>query len=150
MDNFRNRLSILDQPIPEKDTTVSNAILNSVQLLLIECSQISGFTLTFKKKYHEDDDLELHRYVEQYLLKSKCWNKTQYVLFSEYTSKGNIHYHGVMFNQYQINVMKCIKSWRRKFGFVKVELEIRNVRNWYDYITKNYGKIGLWTLYKFK
>ncbi len=110
-----------------------------------------GATLTLKKKYHNDDPLYMHRLVEAKLTKSTLWNKRKYILFPEFGSKnGVLHYHGIFWDMYQIEFVKLINWWRRTFGFVKMELEIRHYDCWIKYITKEHGKTGLWTIYQIK
>jgi len=115
-------------------------------LLSNKITQMSGFTLTFKRKFHTDDPLWLHRHIEGLIIKSKIWNTKSYMLFPEFTKKGALHYHGIMWNEYNVEVVRSINWWRRKFGFVKPELEIRNIDNYIRYITKSYSKTGLWTI----
>ncbi len=139
---------VLDQPIDDlEDKVVCLKVRNKLELLIKKHSQISGFTLTFKAKFHDDDDKWLHSYVEGKILESKVWKDKKYMLFPEFTRNGVLHYHGLFFDCYQMEVMKCLKWWRRKFGFAKPELELRNVLKWKDYCIKDYGKAGLWTLY---
>ncbi len=111
-------------------------------------SQVCGFTLTFKKKYHSSCDKWLHRKVHNEIKKSKIWKDTKYIIFCEYTKKGILHYHGIIYDSYEIQVMRCIKWWRRLYGFAKPELKLINKQNWLTYITKDYGKTGLWTMSK--
>ncbi len=112
-------------------------------------SQIAGFTVTFRKSFHNDDDLWLHNYVHCYLDKARTWNKLGYMMFPEYNKNGILHYHGIIWGEYQATVMLALKSWRRKFGFVKPELNLSSKYNWIKYITKDYNKVGLYTLMNF-
>ncbi len=134
-----------DEFNPAKETI--NKYLNTI---INSSSDISGFTLTFNKKYHNDDDRWLNRHVHDSIIKSKIWKDKKYIIIPEYTKKGNLHYHGIMWDEYHSEVMKCIKWWRRKFGFVKPELVLSSKFNWIQYITKNYGKTGLWTIHNIK
>ncbi len=113
-------------------------------------TQVSGATFTLKRKYHDDDDVWLHRYIHRSIIRSRIWKDKEFILIPEYTKKGILHYHGVIFNSYESEVMKMIKWWRRLYGFVKPELKIINIENWTKYITKDYGKTGLWTIYNVK
>ncbi len=147
--------SILDKPNPILVVTTNkdeyNPSVETVNKILTKVIDsdlmMSGFTLTLKKKYHNDDDKYIHRLIATKLIKSKIWNNKSYVLFPEYSAKGNLHYHGVMWNEYQFEVMRCVKWWRRHFGFVKPEMELHSKYNWLKYIIKDYGKTGLWTLH---
>lgn len=156
---------ILDQPTPKKRNhkvhkdsfNPSKITLSKVLTKLLEMrhsedlradpcysiSQLSGFTLTLSKKYHNDDDYWLHCKIRSELRKSTVWKNKSYIIFPEFTKKGTLHYHGIMWNEYEADVMRCVKWWRRKYGFVKPELQINNRKNWLKYITKDYGKVGL-------
>lgn len=143
---------VLDQTQHEKDgynpskETINKYLSNVIN----NYSDIVGFTLTLKKKYHNDDDKYMHRLIENKILRSSIWKDKCYIIFPEYTRKGNLHYHGIMWNQYEIEVMRCLKWWRRIFGFAKPELKINSKYNWIKYITKDYMKTGLWTIYNIK
>lgn len=106
-------------------------------------SDYHGVTLTFKSKFLEEDPLDLHRIVQQVLSNSTLWNKQRYYLFPEFTKNGNLHYHGVIIGCYEVTTMRMINMWRRKFGFVKPELQIQHHNEWMDYITKS-SNVGLW------
>lgn len=110
-------------------------------------SQICGFTLTLCKTFHEDEDIFLHRYIHRSISNSRIWKGKKYIIFPEYTARGILHYHGIMWGEYDSEVMRCIKWWKRKYGFVKPELRINSKANWIKYITKDYGRNGLWTIY---
>ncbi len=113
-------------------------------------TDVCGLTLTLKKKYHNDDDKWIHRHIQAKINNSRVWKDIKYILIPEYTKNGVLHYHGVIWDSYQIKVIKCVKWWRRTFGFVKPELKINKYSNWMKYIIKDYGKTGLWTLYNIK
>ena len=145
---------ILDQTPTDKnkkgrsdDYNPTREIINKKLSTIIDnFTDVCGFTLTLNKKYHNDDDKYVHRHIQDALIKSRVWKDKKYFLFPEYTKKGILHYHGVMWDEYQIEVMRCVKWWRRKYGFVKPELELKHPYKWIAYITKNYGKTGLWTI----
>lgn len=139
-------LELLDPTTPNLRNSVSNIVLRKLKSLG-EFTQLSGFTFTFKSKFHSTDDKWLHRHVEEKIKKSHIWSFKNYILIPEFTSKnGNLHYHGVIWNAYDVEVMRCIKWWQTNFGFAKPELNIRNYGNWMTYITKDYLKSGLWTI----
>lgn len=140
-------VDILDQTPHDK---LKSAIIKEIN----KFSQKSGFTLTINAskvcKFVKDvtDPKELHRYIHNKIVKSRVWKKIKFVMFPEFsTINGNLHYHGIIYDEYQTVVMKCIKWWRRNFGFAKPELEIRHYDNWMNYITKDINKTGLWTIY---
>jgi len=113
---------------------------------IVKFSQKVGVTLTFKKDFITLDPISLHRYVELKLIRSSIWNKLNYILYPEYTKAGNLHYHGLIYNCYDTEAIRAVKWWRRTFGYVKPELEIRHYDKWSEYITKDIGKVGLWAL----
>lgn len=131
-----------------KLTIVQERIMKKLKEIEIY-SDKCGITLTLKKKYHDDDDIWMHRYIQDKINKSIIWKKKNYILFPEFTKKGILHYHGVIWGSYQIEVIKMAKWWRRSLGFVKLELKINNYKNWMNYITKDYGKTGLWTINRY-
>ncbi len=144
LDQTTEKLTNTGSYLPAKEYIIKQLVSKG------NLTQKCGFTLTLKKLYHDDNDKWLHNYIENTLLNSRCWKDKEYIMFPEYTQKGILHYHGVMYNEYQSEFLRCIKHWRNKFGFAKPELEIKHYDKWIDYITKDYGKTGLWTIYKLK
>ncbi len=151
-------LKILDQTqqnlgnnnFPLHEINVTRSVLIKQLKKIEQFTDVCGFTLTLKKKYHNDDDKWIHRYIQNKIDNSRVWKGIKYIIIPEFTKKGVLHYHGVIWDSYQIKVMTCIKWWRRTFGFAKPELKINNYNNWMKYITKDYNKTGLWTLYNLK
>ncbi len=151
-------LKLLDQSNAKKDDFLnldpnefnpSKETLNKELFLIIDnFSDCCGATLTLKKKFHDDDDRWLHRHIFNDICNSRLWSDKKYMLFPEYTKQGVLHYHMIMWDVYQLEVMRCIKWWRRKYGFVKPELKLNSPVNWIKYITKDYMKTGLWTISK--
>ncbi len=120
-----------------------------INLLLKECeasTQCSGFTFTLKKKFHDEDPIYIHRLVIDKINRSTIWKDKRYILIGEFTKKGIIHYHGIMLDEYQREVIRCTNWWRRNFGFAKPELKINSRKSWITYMYKDYGKSGLWTI----
>ncbi len=148
---FKLDLQVLDQIQPDLvDPTELYATREVITRKFKELSlvtQLYGVTLTLKKMYHDDDDTWMHKYIIDKMNKSRVWKNKNYILIPEYTQQGVLHYHGVIWDMYEVNFMKLAKWWRRTFGYVKPELKIINFNKWIDYITKDYGKIGLWTIY---
>lgn len=155
-------LELLDQTTHDEDNKLTEAeedavcdyigtkglILNKLNMIISENTQMYGCTFTFKRSFHNDDPVYLHRMTEKEINKSRIWKDKKYILFAEFSPKGGIlHYHGIIYGCYQTEFLRLCNWWRRKFGFVKPELEIRHPDKWRDYITKDYGKTGLWTLY---
>lgn len=155
------KVALLDQPIedkcnylkvntePDGEYYPTRVAINScLSNVIDQYSDLVGFTLTFRKSFHSDDDLFLHRMISKKLIKSTVWKTKKYILFPEFTSKkGNLHYHGIMWDSYEIEVMRSMKWWRKNYGFVRVELKLNSPYNWLKYITKDYMKTGLYTLY---
>lgn len=156
LDYYNKGVSLLDKtPVakPRLKTTVDENITLLVikeKIKLIESfTDVIGVTLTLKKKFHDSDDSWLHREIQCKLIKSNTFKKLKYILVPEYTKNGNLHYHGIIWDSYQLQYMKAIKWWRRNYGFVKPELKINNYANWTNYMFKDYYKTGLYILYKF-
>lgn len=108
--------------------------------------QFYGFTLTLKVKFHLDNPRFLHRYICGKLQRSISWKKVQYVIFPEFTENGVLHYHGIMWDEYEDTFIKCMNMCRREFGFVKLEKEVRDKHVWIKYIIKHRNRTGLWSL----
>lgn len=122
-------------------------------IMLKKCQDVEsstqkyGATLTLCK-WHNDDPLLIHREVEKKILASTIWKGNKYIMFPEFGSKnGSLHYHGIFYDMYEVEFVRMMKWWRRTFGYVKIELEIRHYDCWIKYIIKDHGKVGLWTLY---
>lgn len=158
---------ILDQPKTEKiKCPIGSNIKNILMSKLFSLDPITdkfGVTLTFnQKKFNNDDPKYIHRLIVKKITKSRIWKDVKYILFPEFDKNGNLHYHGVIWGVYQIKCIRCVKWWRRNFGFAKPELEIKyyvckckevcerrsiNSWCWVHYISKDFGKTGLWSLY---
>lgn len=76
-------------------------------------------------------------------MRSKKWRKTKYVLFPEFDKNANLHYHGIFFDTFEIKCVEASNWWKRKFGYTKLELQLFSRENWFEYITKDYHKVGL-------
>ncbi len=155
MEQEKRVCNVLDQTQPkllcilEKDTYNPSieTINKTLSYVADNYSDVCGFTLTFKKSFHNDDDKWLHRHVHKSLLNQKDWKRVKYIIFPEFTpKKGVLHYHGIIWDEYEITIMRCLKYWRRKYGFAKPELKLNSIYNWIKYITKDYMKTGLWTI----
>lgn len=146
-----NGLEILDQSMPAKDSPNEKNIVRADILKRLDAlqlnTQLCGVTLTFKNKYILSmEPKALHRLVQQKLSRSTIWRNNKYILIPEFTNAGRLHYHGVIYDSYQAEVLRCVTWWRRTFGFVKTEMKISVYNNWKNYIIKDYSKTGLWTL----
>ncbi len=141
-------LSILDQTQRnfKSNTDVKEYIFKLLRTVEVY-TQKYGATLTMKRKFHDEDPIILHRIVMDKIIRSRVWKGKKYILFPEFTKNGILHYHCVIWDMYQTDYINMVQWWRRSFGFVKMELEIRHYKKWIDYITKDYNKTGLWTIY---
>lgn len=140
---------VLDQTLPQNEGLQKGDGRNYIKNILRKAvvnSQCYGFTLTFRSKLVQGDPIVLHRSVQRYLARSQPWMRVNYIMFPEFTKKGCLHYHGLTWNSYQAPVIKCMASWRRKYGFVKLELVLRSTGNWVTYISKCSLDSGLWCL----
>ncbi len=153
---------ILDQTLEKKPNIVYDNIWSKI-CLINKHSQKYGITLTFSSKWHIEDSLTLHRIVISKITKSTVCKNINYIFFPEFTKGGILHYHGIIWDCYQLPFIRFSRWWSRTFGFTKPELELRyylcNISAkctqsqiskakhcWSHYITKDYGKNGLWTL----
>ncbi len=146
LDQTQSEITDAIHNTPKEDNIVREAIIKVLNLAIRESDTV-GVTFTLKRKYHNEDNKWMHRYIQEKIEKSRIWKKKKYVLIPEFTSSGNLHYHSIIWGSYQCEVMKMVNWWRRTFGFAKAELELRHPECWIKYITKDYGKTGLWTLY---
>ncbi len=138
-------------------------LMNQSRKVLNSNSQCYGVTLTLKKKYNLEDPIQVHRDLENYF-KNRNWKSKNYIFVPEFTSNnGYLHYHGIIWDEYQCTVQKRLNSYRRKYGWCKPEYELRyrdcvNCKErvtkypkccWYHYMWKS-RNVGLWTLYNFR
>jgi len=124
-------------------------------------SQKYGLTLTFKSQFAMDDPKELHRFVHDKISKSCVFKNTKYIFFPEFTQNGNLHYHGVIWDCYEVDFIRISKWWKRSFGYTREEKEFnmyiccnkamycerRKMFNkwcWSHYMSKDHGKVGLY------
>lgn len=143
----RNKFTDSEEEAIRQDVLACKGVIMDKLNKVIKFSDMCGFTLTFRREYHNDDPAYLHRLVENRILKSRVWKDVKYMMFCEYTKNGILHYHGCTWDCYQIQVIRIINWWKRSFGFAKPETDVKHPDKWIEYITKDYGKSGLWTLY---
>lgn len=106
-----------------------------------------GFTLTLKKKYQKFDPKQLHRFVHKDIDKF-FKDIPKYHIFPEFDNNGNLHYHGICWNTWQATLEMALRRWRRKYGFVKPELNLSNYDAWIRYIIKQRRRSGLYVIDK--
>lgn len=141
---------LLDQAQPAKvEKRIGDKkenLLNKLKKVFSDNTQVYGITCTLGRKCDYDDPLFMHRIILRKLTKSTLWRKQKYILIPEFTDAGRLHYHGVIYGCYEVEAVRLSKWWKREFGFTKFEKEIRYPQKWVDYILKDIGKTGLWTL----
>ncbi len=141
---------LLDQAQPEKMEKTNGDKKNNLLLRLNSIfrnnTQVYGITCTLGKKCDYNDPLFMHRMIVRKLCRSTLWRKQKYLLIPEFTDNGRLHYHGVIYNCYEVEAIRLSQWWKREFGFTKFEKEIRYPNKWIDYILKDIGKTGLWTI----
>ncbi len=156
---FLKEFELLDQTPPklcdslietQLDVKHLTFIVQKLYSLIDSEMEVYGCTLTLKNKFRDDDDVYIHRYIDNKIKSSRVWKDVKYILLSEFSPDGKLHYHGIIYGCYQFSFLRCVKWWRRIFGFVKPEINIKNRTNWFKYILKDYKKSGLWTIYKIK
>ncbi len=137
---------LIDKSITMPELTRLQQAIKDKLVQLKQYTQCYGLTLTFKPLWHIEDPRDLHIIVQDKLKKSYIWQNKKYILFPEYTRAGNLHYHGIIYDQYQTEFIRCVKWWVRTFGYCKPELIIKDRDKWNAYICKDYGVTGLWTI----
>lgn len=126
----------------QKTTWINNLVIN-----LSQCTLVQGLTLTLKKKYHRDEIITMHKYIQNKIYNSTVWKGTIYCLRPELTKNNILHYHAIIYNNYEAQTDRLVKWWRREFGFVKPEFDLKYPIKWIEYMFKDYCKIGLWTIH---
>lgn len=166
-------VDILDQTQRNKLNTDSNVVLNKHLMTLLSLNRHTdkyGVTLTFNKKWYNEDPKELAQMVQLKLNNASCFKKVKFIFCPEFTTHGNLHYHGVIWDCYQMPFQKCVRWWRRTFGYVRPEIEIKyyycdtaitcsikkqmitpkkTSKCWLHYIIKDRGKVGLPIIYSY-
>lgn len=166
-ENITKGVEVLDQPLPangsrsEEPYNPVQQFLNGVirELKTNPKLMYSGATLTLSETKicsgnymtYVYDDLIVHRAIRRKLASSTIWNKVNYILHPEYSAKNaRLHYHAIFWDEYQTNVLKCLRWWKRNLGFVKPEIELRHPEKWMAYITKDTAKVGLGRIYNIR
>lgn len=97
-----------------------------------------GLTVTFK------DNLEKYSYREQFnrtayrLCRHLGYMCSVYEFYPEFTDTGRIHYHG----RYKPKTKhKALQGYEelRKYGFIKIETNVKDMNKWLEYIRKDYA-----------
>ncbi len=132
---------------------------------ILEYDEKYGITFTFKKSFHGDNPLFLHRLIDQKIASSRLWKECKYILYPEFTAGGILHYHGLIYDCSQLQMSRINIWWKRTYGTItKIEYSIRyaycgtehectqinksNAKScWLHYVSKDSGKTGLWIIY---
>ncbi len=93
-----------------------------------------GFTLTFNSSYHDEDPDLLYTYLVRYVKQYFTNENMNFIVMTEFTAKGIIHFHGIIYNCYQRFVVKMLTSWRKWYGIIKLEYKLSD--KWEVYILK--------------
>ncbi len=163
----KNGGCLLDQPtkIKAKSITIEDMLIMIIKSY--NQTPIIGITLTLSAKWHLEDPIIVHRFIEEKINKSTNWKKlNRYFIFPEFTSEGNLHYHGIIIGNYQSTIMSALTMWKRQFGYVKPEFKLKylhcnsitkicnqtnqkgkSISCWTHYMVKDYNKTGLWCIY---
>lgn len=116
----------------------SNDISKKILKMAI-CTQKIGFTLTFAKMWHDEDPDTLFHYFVKFIADNFEKND-KIIIFPEFTVKGILHFHGIIYNCYQRYINKKLKDWRKTYGIVKMEYAI--TEKWESYIQKDVTSTG--------
>lgn len=130
----------------DKERPVFLSILNKLRISKSN-SQWYGLTLTFKRKFHSSSPRWLHKYAHEKLTRMFCKKyNCEWYAFPEFTQAGILHYHCIVYNIYEVNMVKMMNSWKRQFGFVKWEKDVRYKDIWIKYCIKDRNRHGLYTI----
>ncbi len=128
-----------------------NKLHKEIENIFGNFSQVYGITVTLSKKYSLDDPLQMHRFIQRKINRSRLWKARKYILIPEFSEiNSNLHYHGLIYDCYELEAVRLSKWWKREFGFTKLEKEIRHPEKWSTYILKDINTTGLWPLYRKK
>ncbi len=150
----------LDRTTVDLETNVYQPVRSAIIKVMKEIinnkySQVYGFTLTInpKKKFrgyylqNYDDDV-LHRRIGQILKSSRAWKDVCYFMYPEFGDKhGRLHYHGIVYNCYEVKFLKCLNFWKKHFGHPEPEMSLGSNRIWIGYCVKDDGHTGLYPFF---
>lgn len=105
------------------------------------CSQVVGFTLTFKPSYHHLDPDDLYTHGVTFFTQD-MFKAVDFIALPEFMKSGILHFHGLVWNLYNKQVAKLFRLWWSDYGFVKIEWHIRSYDNWTNYIRKSLHDVG--------
>ncbi len=165
LEYYDKRGHLLDQTTPEKDLIksqaaqlsksfiVKNMLIKYLLATIDKDTLVQGFTLTFDLKRKRNKrflssykNKTLFRLANNYIFTHLSEKK--YVICPEFTKKGTLHFHGIIIHSYQIHIVEFIKKYKRRFGNQqKIELELKDHRNWIKYMFKDSDKVGLPIIY---
>lgn len=113
-------------------------------------THIYGLTLTLNPKKHIKIDKVskpikdwnnslILSHIKSNIYKSKLWkvDNIKYIIFLEKHKSGVPHFHAIIRGIYPVLLNRIVRKWRREYGHVKVEKELRSVEAWSNYIGKD-------------
>lgn len=128
----------------EGESSLFNEMMKKV-VISRKSSQWMGFTLTFKPFwFNRRGPRTLHLEAERHITTSLPWQGKSFVMFPEFNKAGILHYHGFVHDCYEVEFLKMMRSWQRKYGHVDKFLEASNKDIWIKYLLKDRHRNGLW------
>lgn len=128
----------------DNDTSNKSVAIKS----LIELQLITGMTMTInpnkynknlnkKLKFCTNEQIEFQ--VKLRMDSSRVWYtpNLKYTIYKEYTQNNIIHFHAIIYNIYPTKLKSLGKWWKREFGNVKLETNLRSKLAWIRYAGKN-------------
>ncbi len=135
----------VEQPLKTIKEKVDSENIDSAQEFInfyFTSTQKYGITITLKPEYHTMDSLTMHRKIEEYFAEN--FDNVKYIIIAEFTKKAVIHWHGIIYNEYQLAISQKISSIKNVYGFIQMEWRISP--HWEKYIIKDIGTTGLWPI----
>ncbi len=143
---FAGVLDKSKQHVQGKHTNLSREfIIKKLSDIIKKHSQLCGITLTLKMRFQDRDPKNMHLDIQKKIVNSKVWDN-KYVLIPEFSPKGHLHYHGIIYDHYNVGVVRMSNMWARTFGFTKIEFTLHHPSEWIKYMMKDLGKTGLNTI----
>lgn len=91
-------------------------VLKNILQIFAKNTQRFGFTMTFRPEFHSHTpDFQYHQLL---FFKRDLPKSLKYIIVPEFTEKGNLHFHGIIFNEYDRKCWSVLKKWQLENGFV--------------------------------
>lgn len=137
-------IGLLDQDNPPNKKSHKAEKVREIILSNLSDDSVIGITLTIKYlcklgRFPMDQNIT----VRENLLRSRKFAKFKYILVPEFSKQGRLHYHGIFYEGYYSDYVAAIEYWRKKYGFVKGEFEIKYPEKWANYCCKDINKTFL-------